>query len=68
MSDLVFRTNSTGRTVVDAVIEAAKIHGFGRIAVEDPISGALSCKRLLVGAAVLGAKPCRSRRKARRWA
>jgi len=30
MSDLVFRTTSTGRTVVDAVVEGAKIHGFGR--------------------------------------
>ena len=56
MSDLVFRTTSTGRSVVDAVVEAAKIHGFGRIAAEDPVSGALSYKRLLVGAAVLGAK------------
>ena len=27
MSDMVFRTTSTGRTVVDAVVEAAKIHG-----------------------------------------
>jgi acyl-[acyl-carrier-protein]-phospholipid O-acyltransferase/long-chain-fatty-acid--[acyl-carrier-protein] ligase len=56
MSDLVFLTTSTDRTVVDAVVEAAKIHGFGRIAVEDPVSGALSYKRLLIGAAVLGAK------------
>jgi len=56
MSDLVFRTTSTDRTVHGAVVEAAKIHGFGRIAVEDPVSGALSYKRLLAGAAVLGAK------------
>jgi acyl-[acyl-carrier-protein]-phospholipid O-acyltransferase / long-chain-fatty-acid--[acyl-carrier-protein] ligase len=28
MSDLVFRTTSTCRTVVDAVVEAAKIHGL----------------------------------------
>jgi acyl-[acyl-carrier-protein]-phospholipid O-acyltransferase / long-chain-fatty-acid--[acyl-carrier-protein] ligase len=56
MSDLVFLTTSTGRTVHGAVVEAAKIHGFGRIAVEDPVSGALSYKRLLAGAAVLGAK------------
>jgi len=56
MSDLVFRTTSTDRTVVNAVIEAAKIHGLGRIAVEDPVSGALTYRRLLTGAAVLGAK------------
>ncbi len=56
MSDLVFRTTSTDRTVIGAVIEAARIHGLGRIAVEDPVSGALTYRRLLAGAAVLGAK------------
>ena len=56
MSDLVFRTTSTGRTIHAAMVEAARIHGFRRIAVEDPVSGALSYKRLLIGAAVLGAK------------
>lgn len=56
MSDLVFRTTATDRTVPQAVIEAAKIHGTGRIAVEDPVTGALSYKRVLAGAAVLGRK------------
>ncbi len=56
MSDLVFRTTSTERTVLDAVFEAAKIHGRKRTAVEDPLTGALSYKRLLLGAAVLGRK------------
>ncbi|HKA70195.1 MAG TPA: acyl-[ACP]--phospholipid O-acyltransferase [Xanthobacteraceae bacterium] len=56
MSDLVFRTTSTDRTVSEAIIEAAEIHGMKRTAVEDPVSGALSYKRLLVGAAVLGRK------------
>ncbi|HEY8032756.1 MAG TPA: acyl-[ACP]--phospholipid O-acyltransferase [Methylocella sp.] len=56
MSDLVFRTTETSRTVVDAVVEAAKIHGLGRIAVEDPVSGALSYRRLLIGSAIIGAK------------
>jgi acyl-[acyl-carrier-protein]-phospholipid O-acyltransferase / long-chain-fatty-acid--[acyl-carrier-protein] ligase len=56
MSDLVFRTTSTDRTVVDAVIQAAKIHGLRRIAVEDPVTGALSYQRLLLGAAILGRK------------
>jgi acyl-[acyl-carrier-protein]-phospholipid O-acyltransferase / long-chain-fatty-acid--[acyl-carrier-protein] ligase len=56
MSDLVFRTTSTDRTVVQAVIEAAAVHGPGRTAVEDPVTGALSYKRLLIGAAVLGRK------------
>jgi len=56
MSDLVFRTTSTDRTVVQAIIEGATIHGLGRTAVEDPVTGALSYKRLLLGAAVLGRK------------
>jgi acyl-[acyl-carrier-protein]-phospholipid O-acyltransferase / long-chain-fatty-acid--[acyl-carrier-protein] ligase len=56
MSDLVFRTTSTDRTVTDAIIEAADNHGMKRVAVEDPVSGALTYKRVLVGAAVLGRK------------
>jgi len=56
MSDLVFRTTSTDRTVVEALIEAATVHGPHRTAVEDPVTGALSYKRLLIGAAVLGRK------------
>jgi acyl-[acyl-carrier-protein]-phospholipid O-acyltransferase/long-chain-fatty-acid--[acyl-carrier-protein] ligase len=56
MSDLVFRTTSTERTVVEAVMQAAAAHGRGRVAIEDPVTGALSYKRLLVGAAILGAK------------
>jgi acyl-[acyl-carrier-protein]-phospholipid O-acyltransferase/long-chain-fatty-acid--[acyl-carrier-protein] ligase len=56
MSDLVFQTTSTDRTVIEAVIEAAKEHGRGRVAVEDPVTGALSYRKLLAGAAVLGRK------------
>jgi acyl-[acyl-carrier-protein]-phospholipid O-acyltransferase/long-chain-fatty-acid--[acyl-carrier-protein] ligase len=56
MSDLVFRTTSTDRTVTEAVIQAAAAHGRSRVAVEDPVTGALSYKRLLVGAAILGGK------------
>ncbi len=56
MSDLIYRTTSTDRTIVEAVIEAAAENGRSRIAVEDPVSGALTYKRLLVGAAVLGRK------------
>ena len=56
MSDLVFRTTSTDRTVMQAVIEAAATHGRHRVAVEDPVTGALTYKRLLIGAAVLGSK------------
>jgi acyl-[acyl-carrier-protein]-phospholipid O-acyltransferase / long-chain-fatty-acid--[acyl-carrier-protein] ligase len=56
MSDLVFRTTSTDRTMVEAIIQAAETHGRGRIAIEDPVTGTLSYKRLLAGAAILGAK------------
>jgi acyl-[acyl-carrier-protein]-phospholipid O-acyltransferase / long-chain-fatty-acid--[acyl-carrier-protein] ligase len=56
MSDLVYRTTSTDRTVIDAIIEAAKLQGPRRIAVEDPLSGPLSYRKLLAGANVLGAR------------
>jgi acyl-[acyl-carrier-protein]-phospholipid O-acyltransferase/long-chain-fatty-acid--[acyl-carrier-protein] ligase len=56
MSDLIYRTTSTDRTIVEAVIAAAAENGRNRVAVEDPLSGALTYKRLLTGAAVLGRK------------
>ncbi|HEX2655071.1 MAG TPA: acyl-[ACP]--phospholipid O-acyltransferase [Xanthobacteraceae bacterium] len=56
MSELVFRTTSMDRTIVDGVIEAAKIHGLSSVAVEDPVTGTLPYKRFLVGVAVLGRK------------
>src|SRR6266849_5161099 len=56
MSDLIYRTTSTNRTIVEAVIEAAADKGRNRVAVEDPVAGVLTYKRLLVGAAVLGGK------------
>ena len=56
MSDLIFRTTDTNRTVTEAVIEAARIHGLSRMALEDPVTGALPYKRLLIGAAVIGRK------------
>jgi acyl-[acyl-carrier-protein]-phospholipid O-acyltransferase/long-chain-fatty-acid--[acyl-carrier-protein] ligase len=54
MSDLVFRTTSTDRTVIQAVIEAAHIHGAGRVAVDDPVGGPLSYRKMLAGARVIG--------------
>ena len=56
MSDLVFRTTSTDYTVLEAVIRAADLHGRNRVAIEDPVSGPLTYRRLLTAAAVLGAK------------
>ena len=56
MSDLVFRTTTTDRTVLQAVVQAAQTHGHNQVAIEDPVTGALTYKRLLTAAAVLGAK------------
>ncbi|RYE29425.1 MAG: MFS transporter, partial [Hyphomicrobiales bacterium] len=56
MSDLIFKTTEIDRSVFEAVAEAAKRNGEGRIAVEDPITGTLTYKRLLIGAEVLGRK------------
>jgi acyl-[acyl-carrier-protein]-phospholipid O-acyltransferase/long-chain-fatty-acid--[acyl-carrier-protein] ligase len=56
MSDLIFRTTPTDRTVVDAVVEAGKIRGWSRIAVEDPVTGKLSYRKLMVAARVLAGK------------
>ncbi len=56
MSDLIFRTTPMNRTVFEATVEAARIHGKNRVAVEDPLTGALTYKRLLIGSNVLGRK------------
>ena len=56
MSNLVYGTTSIERTVLEALIEAAELHGIGRIAVEDPVAGALSYRKLLMGARILGEK------------
>ncbi len=56
MSDLIFKTTDIDRSVFEAVAEAAKLNGKGRVAVEDPITGTLTYKRLLIGAEVLGRK------------
>lgn len=56
MSDLIFKTTDIDRSVFSAVAEAAKLNGTGRVAVEDPITGTLTYKRLLIGAEVLGRK------------
>jgi acyl-[acyl-carrier-protein]-phospholipid O-acyltransferase/long-chain-fatty-acid--[acyl-carrier-protein] ligase len=56
MSDLIFRSTSTDRTIVEAVIEAAHVHGGKWLAIEDPTSGRLTYKRLLQATRILGAK------------
>src|SRR5215471_21740832 len=56
MSDLIFRTTPTDRTIVEAVVEAGRLHGWGRVAVEDPVSGKLSYRKLLIAARILAGK------------
>jgi acyl-[acyl-carrier-protein]-phospholipid O-acyltransferase/long-chain-fatty-acid--[acyl-carrier-protein] ligase len=56
MSNLVYRTTSIERTVPEALIDAAEVHGMGRVAVEDPIAGTLTYRKLLMGARILGEK------------
>jgi acyl-[acyl-carrier-protein]-phospholipid O-acyltransferase / long-chain-fatty-acid--[acyl-carrier-protein] ligase len=56
MSDLIFRTTPTDRTVVEAVIEAAHTHGSKWPILEDPTGGVLTYKRLTQATAILGAK------------
>jgi acyl-[acyl-carrier-protein]-phospholipid O-acyltransferase/long-chain-fatty-acid--[acyl-carrier-protein] ligase len=56
MSDLVFRTTPTDRTLIGALIESAQNHGMKRIALEDPIAGTLSYRKMLLGTALLGRK------------
>ncbi len=56
MSDLVFRTTNSERTLFEAVVDAAREHGPSRIALEDPLGGKLSYRKLLIGARVLAEK------------
>jgi acyl-[acyl-carrier-protein]-phospholipid O-acyltransferase/long-chain-fatty-acid--[acyl-carrier-protein] ligase len=56
MSDLMYRTTPTDRTLIEALIAAAKDHGPDWLATEDPVSGQLTYKKLLIGVSVLGRK------------
>jgi acyl-[acyl-carrier-protein]-phospholipid O-acyltransferase / long-chain-fatty-acid--[acyl-carrier-protein] ligase len=56
MSDLIFRTTPTDRTIVEALIDAANRHGPGWLAIEDPVRGQMSYRRLLQATAILGRK------------
>ena len=56
MSDMVFSTTPTDRTVFQAVVDAALEHGPKHVVLEDPVSGTMTYKRALIGARVLGGK------------
>ena len=56
MSEMVFSTTSTDRTIFQMTVDAALEYGPKHVALEDPIAGKMTYKRTLIGARVLGAK------------
>jgi acyl-[acyl-carrier-protein]-phospholipid O-acyltransferase / long-chain-fatty-acid--[acyl-carrier-protein] ligase len=56
MSDLLFVTTDVDRTIFQATVDAARHHGPSRIALEDPVTGKLSYRKLLTAARALGEK------------
>ncbi|MTW16561.1 acyl-[ACP]--phospholipid O-acyltransferase [Rhodoplanes serenus] len=56
MSDLIYRTQPLDSTIPQAMIKAGDTHGMNRIALQDPVSGSLTYRKMLIGAAVLGRK------------
>jgi acyl-[acyl-carrier-protein]-phospholipid O-acyltransferase/long-chain-fatty-acid--[acyl-carrier-protein] ligase len=56
MSTMIYRSTSLDRTIPNALIEAAHKEGMGRVAFQDPVSGKLTYKRLLLGSYILGKK------------
>ena len=56
MSDAAFRTSRIDRTIVEATLAAGEEHGWKRVALEDPVAGSLTYKRVAIGLRVLGTK------------
>lgn len=56
MSDMIYETTSSERTIVQALIDAAQAHGMKTVATEDLVTGTLTYKRLLLGTRILGKK------------
>jgi acyl-[acyl-carrier-protein]-phospholipid O-acyltransferase/long-chain-fatty-acid--[acyl-carrier-protein] ligase len=57
MSELMFETSLTEDvTILEKVIATAEEYGYGKLAVEDPVSGKLNAGKLLTGVSVLGRK------------
>jgi acyl-[acyl-carrier-protein]-phospholipid O-acyltransferase/long-chain-fatty-acid--[acyl-carrier-protein] ligase len=54
MSDLVFHTTDIDRTLFRSVLDNVALRGGGRIMVEDPLTGSLTARKCLMGAAALG--------------
>ncbi len=56
MSELVFRTTKIDETLFDALAAAAVKQGLSRVALEDPTSGPMTYRALLIGVRALGEK------------
>ncbi len=56
MEEAVYLDRLSDDTLFEAVARAARRHGMGRLATQDPVSGALSYRKLLAGIDVLGGK------------
>ncbi|WP_363350678.1 acyl-[ACP]--phospholipid O-acyltransferase [Methylocystis echinoides] len=53
MSDLVFRTTKVDETIFEAVVRAGDTHGLSRVALEDPLTGQLTYRKILVSTRAL---------------
>jgi acyl-[acyl-carrier-protein]-phospholipid O-acyltransferase/long-chain-fatty-acid--[acyl-carrier-protein] ligase len=56
MAGAQFESTAIDRTLFDALRARARIEGGGRPAVQDPLTGALTYRKLLIGAHALGGK------------
>ncbi|MBV8105583.1 MAG: acyl-[ACP]--phospholipid O-acyltransferase [Hyphomicrobiales bacterium] len=56
MSELIFRTSNIRRTLHAAFEASAKLRGLSQIAVQDPLSGALTLRMFRIGVSVLARK------------
>jgi len=56
MSNMIYQTTPTNRTIHQALVDAAKEHGMKTVATEDLVTGSLTYKRLLLGVRILGKK------------
>ena len=53
MSDLMFKTTTTDKTLIEALNETLRETGPSKIMLEDPLTGSLSARKLRIGVAVL---------------
>ncbi|MDQ0394517.1 acyl-[ACP]--phospholipid O-acyltransferase [Labrys monachus] len=56
MSDLIYKTSSTDQTLFQALAAASRKFRPSRVILEDPVTGPLTYKRLLIAIEVLGRK------------